>query len=151
MRLPRLDEARCESLTACGRIKTASKEFVDHLRKAETMASRCRVGSKPAFLRVLVGRESTRHLHIDCALDSYFPRQYKPEVNHTMAEIMSLLNGAIGATVDVGVVGYFVVSLDEVPERGLVRSLYTEQKSGGLTVEIHGWDSLNHGSASRNY
>ncbi len=102
------------------------------------MTARSRVGSCTVYLRISSGGKSGKHLHIDFALDSFFPKGEKPKATHKKAEITALLNEAIGATVDVGVIGYFKLPIEELPERGLVRSLYTEQKTGGIAIKLVG-------------
>ncbi|GAH18414.1 unnamed protein product, partial [marine sediment metagenome] len=128
----------CENLTACGEIQSGSKVLLDLLSKMKMITARSRVGSHTVYLRILSGGKSGKHLHINFALDSFFPKGEKPKVTHKKAEIMALLNEAIGAKVDVDVIGYFELPIEELPERGLVRSLYTEQKTDGIAIKLVG-------------
>jgi len=100
------------------------------------MIGKFHVGSRTVYLRILAGGQSGKHLHIDFALDSFFPKGEKPKATHKKAEIMALLNEAIGATVYLGVIGCFELPIEELPERGLVRSLYTEHKAGGIAIKL---------------
>ena len=137
IRLPRLGETRCKCLTLCGRVESGPKAFLARLAKEKPMTARYGSGSSAAYLRLLPGGRTRRHLHVDCALPDYFPAERRPKRTHNKAQVMKLLTAAIGSTVDVGVIGAFSLPLAELPESGLMRSLYaTEGETGGITIKL---------------
>lgn len=139
IKLPQFEGTSCHNLTACGKIESGAKVLLNRLTKAnKPMVARCRVGAKTVYIRVLPSSKSGKHLHIDCALKEFFNKRGTPEVTHKRAQVMALLDKAIGATIDVGVIGFFVLPLAALPERGLVRSLYTEQATAGMTIKLTG-------------
>jgi len=89
-----------------------------------------------ACIRILPGGEKHNNLHVDCALYKFFPKDRVPKTNTTKDKLMAILEQAIGLTLDVEICGGFLVPLTDLPEQGLIRSLFAEHKTADLSVRL---------------
>jgi hypothetical protein len=88
------------------------------------------------YLRLLRPGKGSRHLHIDCALRKFFPTGAEPKVTHKKSQIMRSVETVLGKRMDVGVIGTFMFPIADLPETGLIRSLYTERESAGIRIKV---------------
>ena len=136
LELPRLEQTSCEILTACAHVLTGSDALLQKLAKEDPMTARYGAGSGASYLRVLPGGKSGKHLHIDCALAEYFAGRKRPKTTHRKAEVLRFLDSALGSSVDVCVRTGFVLPLSELPERGFIRSLCSEEGAAGVSIKL---------------
>jgi hypothetical protein len=137
LHLPLFQDQYCTAITACGRIRGDSIS-PKLLAKRRVMIASYAVPSGVAYMQILPTEKSSAHLHIDCVLASCFREGNVPKVTHKMSTLQNLLKHAVGLEIDVVVIGTFVLSLSELPEQGLIRSLFVEQKMGDIAVRLTG-------------
>jgi hypothetical protein len=125
-------------MTACGRIETEDESLRKALKENRTMVASYQVGSQTAYLRARTGDPTGRHLHLDCALASYFPEGRVPKAPDEKDDVLALVAQFTGAEALVGVIGVFDLPIEELPEPGLIRSLSAEARSGDISVRLTG-------------
>jgi hypothetical protein len=137
--LPLFLNTRCKSITLCGLIRSKDKPVAELLSKTRDMVASYRTEAGRVYLRIITKEKPGSRLHIDCATRDSFPKGRAPKTSHTKSEILNLLDGIVGSEAEVGVVGRFLVSLDEMPEHGLIRSLSSlETKRDGVGIRLTG-------------
>ena len=138
MELPILERTSCKSLTACAEIQAAPQQLLTRLNQAKNMVARYGSGLGAGLVRLLPGGRSGKHVHVDCALRTFFPQGLLPKATHKKAEIIAILDEVIGSQLDVGVHACFEVPLQELPAHGLIRSLSAEEETAGISIKLTG-------------
>ncbi len=136
--LPEFEGTYGLMLTACGQVRGKGLGYKAGGESAEVKVARYQTSSGSAFIRGCLRRKEGWHLHIDCGLGSAFEGRDKPKPTHKKAEVMHLVEESLGAQIDVHITAYFDVPLLELPEKGLIRALAAEQKTGDMAVKLTG-------------
>ncbi len=136
--LPDFKDTQCVWVRACGQVETEDPSLVEILEKENTFIASYEAHGKKAFLRVYTGGPTKQHLHIDCALSTIFRKDRLPETTNELDEIISIVSNFIGKKISIGVMGVFKLSLDELPEHGLIRSLSTEERTVDISIKLVG-------------
>lgn len=134
--LPLFGNTSCRALTVCGRIKEPKHPMVSVLPAREPLVAAYRGADEKVYLRVLPGGKKHTHLHVDCALQGFFPKDHAPKTNTTKDKLLAVLEKAVGLTLDAEICGEFLVPLADLPEQGLIRSLSAEQKTADLSARL---------------
>ena len=138
IQIPRFEKKNCLAVTACGRLKGEGLPGRGKIREEKPRVARYQTKSGTAFVRAWLGGRAKRHLHVDCALQTFFGTRQRPKATHKKAEVLKVVEGAIGAQIDVSLRGCFEVPLAELPERGIIRSLAREQKTLDMSIRLTG-------------
>lgn len=140
IKLPDFKDTQCVWVRACGQIETEDPYLIEILGKKNTYIASYEAHGKKAFLRVLTGRLTKQHLHIDCALSTIFNKNHQPKTTNEVDDVISIVSNFIGKKISIGVMGTFELSLNELPEYGLLRSLSTEERTGDISIKLVGGD-----------
>jgi hypothetical protein len=115
LELPNLVEASCRVFSACGEVKTTSKNSKKALGKnAEWMTARATTGGKVAFVRASFGSKTGKHCHIDFAIGDSFRRGKRPKVTHTKEAIDEVISKLEGHSIEVEATGWFYLPVDDL-------------------------------------
>jgi len=136
--LPKFEGTYGLMLRACGHLKGAGFGDEANREQEEVRIAKYRTASGSAFIGGWLRRKERWHLHIDCGLGSAFEGRDKPKPTHKKAEVMHLVEEALGAQIDVHITAYFDIPLLELPEKGLIRAFAAEQKTGDMAVKLTG-------------
>ena len=134
--LPKFENTSCRILTVCGELKSEQILPVKALPAEKALVARYQTAQGMALLRVWQGGESGRHLHIDCALRTFFRGEHVPKATDKKDDVLRILKKVLGAEIDVHIHAAFDVQLVELPEGGLIRSLSTAQKAADISVKL---------------
>ena len=135
--LPKFEDEYGLFLKVCGKLKNPVTKAQAKEPKSAPVTS-YKIPSGKAFIRAwLTGKKET-YLHVDCAISSLFPHGKEPKVTHEKDDILSTIVIALGGEIDSQVEACFEVPLSELPEKGTIRSLYGEQKSADISMQITG-------------
>jgi hypothetical protein len=134
--LPLFENTPCRILTVCGRITEATHPMTGLLPEHEPLVAPYRAAGRKAYLRILPGGKKNPHLHVDCALHKFFPKDRPPKTNATRVKLLGILDKAVGLSLECVVRGGFVVSLADLPDQGIIRALSAEQKAGELSARL---------------
>ena len=137
--LPLFVNTRCKSLTLCGLVRSKDKRAVELLGKSQKMIASYRVEAGRAYATLITRERPGLRLHLDFATQDVFPRSRAPKPTHTKNDILRFLDAVVGSEAEVDVFGRFLVSVDELPEQGLIRSLSAlEVKRDGVGMRLTG-------------
>jgi hypothetical protein len=134
--LPEFKGSHCKVLTLCGQLKSADKDLTDWIRKQKTLITSYEDARKKIFLRSMMGGKSGKHVHIDVAHPDWFQDEDAPKANQSLEAFQKRFEKVLGLEIAVKVVASFVVKASELPERGMVRSMAIETKTGDLTIKM---------------
>jgi hypothetical protein len=136
--LPDFKNSHCTWITACAELPTVSKELSKWMRNEKPMIAPYKIGGGKGYCRVTFGGGTGKHLHIDLARASAFPNEMKKKAKNTIGQIQKRVERFMGKEAEVGLTAGFEVSLDELPEGGMIRSLSFETKMGNVSVKMSG-------------
>jgi len=88
------------------------------------------------FIKIHTGGKSGKHLHIDCVVKEWLPPKKIPKATNKQVEVKQFLENFIGSKVNVGIIGGFVIPLENLPPHGLIRSLLVEQKKADVAIRL---------------
>ena len=140
IKLPDFKDTQCVWVRACGQVETEDPSLIEILKKENAFIASYETHGKKAFLRVYTGGPTQQHLHVDCALSTIFPKNRLPKTTNELNDVISIVSNFIGKKISLGVMGVFRISLDELPEHGLIRSLSTEERTGDISIKLVGGD-----------
>lgn len=144
--LPVFNKTSCRILTVCGRIKDTDHPIAGLLPAGDPLVAAYQAAGRKVYLRLLPGGKKHTHLHVDCASQEFFGKVRPPKTNTTKAKLLRMFDKAEGLMLDCGVCGGFVVPLADLPEQGLIRSLSSEQKTGGLAARLTSGECMIEGA-----
>ncbi|HEV57866.1 MAG TPA: hypothetical protein ENN87_10290 [Phycisphaerales bacterium] len=134
--LPRLREENGLSLTVCGRITGGSG-----VETVEPRIAHFERGKAKGVIRACRNqgpKTKSTHLHVDCALRSFFGEQRVPKATHDLGQVLDVIQGVVGLPLVASVTGVFKVPLSALPEGGIIRSLGAETRAGDLSMKLTG-------------
>ena len=134
--LPLFGNTSCRILTVCGRIKEPKHPMVSVLPAREPSVAKYQGADEKVYIRVLPGGKKHTNLHVDCALQKFFPKNRVPKINTTRDKLLVVLEKAVGLTLDAEICGGFLVPLTDLPAQGLIRSLFAEHKTADLSARL---------------
>ena len=132
VKLPKFESSYGQMLTVCGQLKLEDPQKGIPPVKERVAAYQ----SGKALVIGQIGGRSGRHLHIDCVLKDYLPKRKRPKTIHKKADITSMINSALGLEMEAGIIGYFKLPLNDLPENGFVRIMTPEMKSVDMSVRM---------------
>ena len=127
------------ALGACGALDTDSKEILAAIkeRKEEAIIASYKVGNSTAYIRVLLGGSSQKHVHIDVYKKEAFGK-LPPKATHKRKDVEKILDQYMGEKISTRSYGRFRVPVAELPEGGLIRSTFIGVKQGDLSIKVSG-------------
>jgi hypothetical protein len=137
IRFPDFKDTRCMAVTACGSLDTDEKEILDVIERLEkdVLIAPYRSGTINAYIRVLLGGSSPKHVHIDVYRKEVFGNSL-PEPTHKRKDIEKLLDGFLGQKISTYAFGRFFLPREELPEGGLIRTTFFETRQGDLGITM---------------
>jgi hypothetical protein len=137
--LPDLKNTHCVSLTACGEIITTDKTLLKWLKsEAKSLVADLDNCDGQLYATAGLGEHTGKHFHLDVTNKSYDPK--KP-LSHTrnvkLGQFQKTIEKLIGKEVLVDLRGLFEIKTDELPEGGIIRSLFFETK-GDVAIKLKG-------------
>jgi hypothetical protein len=137
IKLPTFEKSYGLIMTVCGKLKQASSQTKKG-RDQKPKVARFSTPAGNAFIRVWVTGKPVSHLHVDCALQKFFPKDRIPKVTHKKVDVLKVIKRVIGLQIDVNIRACFGVPITELPEGGIVRALSVEQKTNDMSVKLTG-------------
>ncbi len=138
IKLPQFKNTQCVLITACGEVETEDHALQDILNKKSPMIATYSAANERAFLRLGGYGSEEKHIHIDCAVSSFFRSDRIPEPSCDLDELLELISKFNGVKISIIASGVFDVQLEELPEQGLIRSLLKEVHTGDMSIKLAG-------------
>jgi hypothetical protein len=138
IKLPEFKGSHWRLLTLCGQLRAGDKALMDWVKKQKTLVTSYEEARKTVFLRSIMGGKSGKHVHIDVAHSDCFQDEDAPKVNQSVEAFQKQFDRIMGLEITVGFIASFAVKASELPERGMVRSMAIETKTGNLTIKMEG-------------
>ena len=138
LRIPRFEDTSCLILTVCGLVEDEKSPLPKLMKDRDECVAAIRIAKKPAFLRLAAGGKKGRHLHVDCALQDFFPKSKVPKASCKKQDIVDILAAMEGTGIDAGISAGFEIKASDLPEKGLINSFATEQRSADMSMKLTG-------------
>ena len=134
-----MKNTHCVSLTACGEIKNADKDLLKWLKnEKKSLVADLDKSNGQLYVTIGLGEHTGKHFHLDVTNESF---QSKKSFSHTrnvkVDQVQKKLEKLIGKEVLVDLKGMFEIEIGELPEGGIVRSLFFETK-GDVAIKLKG-------------
>jgi hypothetical protein len=134
--LPDLKNTRCISLTACGEIKTTDRALLKWLKsQKKTVFADLNKSKGDTCVTLGLGEYTGKHFHVDVSSSSEksaFASRLK------INQIQEKLEKLIGKEVLVDFKGMFEIEITELPEGGIIKSLFFQTQFGDVAVKMKG-------------
>ena len=137
--LPKFENPCGLILTVCGKLKNPTIKSQEKEPKT-TPVAKYETSAGIAFLRAWIKDKKEIYLHVDCAVSRFFPKGRTPEVTCKKDSILNTIESVFGVEIDSRVEACFDIPFSDLPEKGTIRSLYTEQKSADISMQLTGAD-----------
>lgn len=136
-KLPEFKGSHCKVLMLCGQLQAADKELTDWIKKQKTLVTSYEDARKKIFLRSIMGGKSGNHVHFDVAHSDWFQDEDSPpKASQSLEAFQKRFEKVQGLEIVLKLVASFVIKASELPERGMVRSMAIETKTGDLTIKM---------------
>lgn len=128
----------CVSVTACGQVRGASRELLKWMDAQKPLFATIRSGSERAIVRVSFGGGSANHLHIDVTKQSMYLKPFKPKNDANLADVQKAFARFAGLEVEADLTAQFNINLRDLPDGGIIRSLFFQTKTGDVAIKVAG-------------
>jgi hypothetical protein len=137
--LPDLKNTHCVSLTACGEISNADKDLLKWLKnEKKSLVADLDKSNGQLYVTIGLGEHTGKHFHLDVTNESFQSKKSFPHTrNVKVDQVQKKLEKLIGKEVLVDLKGMFEIEIGELPEGGIVRSLFFETK-GDVAIKLKG-------------
>jgi hypothetical protein len=135
--LPKFEDKYGLILTVCGKIKNSTIKAPEEEPK-KTPVAKYESSAGTTFIRAWITGKKGTHLHVDCAISRFFPKGQEPKITCKKDDILNTIEKAIGEEIDSRVEACFDIPFSDLPEKGTIRSLYAEQKSADISMQLTG-------------
>ncbi|MFZ0035066.1 MAG: hypothetical protein WAK60_08790 [Sedimentisphaerales bacterium] len=135
--LPKFENKYGLILTVCGEIKNLTAKIPEKNPKTPPVA-KYDTSAGTAFVRAWIKGKKETYLHVDCALSKFFPKGKEPQVTCKEDKIFETIDSVSGVEIDCHVEACFDIPFSDLPEKGTIRSLYAEQKSADISMQLTG-------------
>jgi hypothetical protein len=137
--LPDLKNTHCVSLTACGEIKTTDRALIKWLKseKRSSIAD-LDVSSNDTYITVGLGEYTGKHFHLDVTKESFEPKKSVSASRLKIEQVQKKLEKLIGREVLVDLKGMFEIEINELPEGGIIKSLFFQTQLGDVGIKLKG-------------
>jgi len=151
IKFPDFREIRCVAVGACGALDTDEQEVLAAIEKLkdEVLIASYRNGNATAYIRVLLGGKTQKHVHIDVYKREAFGNVI-PKATHKRKDIEKILDQFMGKKIVTRSFGRFMLPVAELPEAGLIRSTFFETKQGELSITVSAANLSIKGAPIRN-
>lgn len=136
--LPDFKNTHCVSLVACGEIKTTDRALIKWLKKGKRAVADLNKSGAKTYIRVSLGEYTGKHFHVDVTKQSHFPKKYIPASRLPIGQIQKKLEQLIGKEVEVDLRGMFELEINDLPESGLIKSLFFQTQLGDVAIKMKG-------------
>ena len=137
IKFPSFKNTECVNLTVCGELKLDKSKKISLLKTTKTMISSYRANNKKAYIRVIAERENSNYyLQIDSALSEFFGKGNTPKTIHNINEVRSFLKKYLGYAIYVFIDATFKTAINNLPSKGLIRTLNAGTKEGNIGVKL---------------
>lgn len=138
--LPDLKNTHCVSLTACGEIKTTDRVLLKWLKneKKSSVADLDKTKGD-TYVTLGLGEYTGKHFHIDVTKESFDPRPKKKTSKYiNVNQIQKKLDKLTGKEVTVDLKAMFEIEISELPEGGIIKSLFFQTQLGDIAIKMKG-------------
>jgi len=135
--LPKFENKYGLILTVCGGLKNPTAKITEKNPKIPPVA-KYDTSAGIAFLRAWIKGKKETYLHVDCALSKFFPKGKEPQITCKKDKIFKTIESVSGIEIDSQIEACFDIPFADLPEKGTIRSLYAEQKSADISMQLTG-------------
>jgi len=132
--LPKFANSYRQQLTACSRILTEDKSLLRLFKDEPVFVAGVSRGKSKLYVRAALDQGA--HFHVDIAKPSYFSLKNRPEPTHSWDTIEKLWERFLNQKIRFRGVGIYTIPFADLPDRGLIRSVSIETKSGEVGMKL---------------
>jgi hypothetical protein len=136
LRLPTFKTTKIRAITACGKVESDSPAVNEILKTQKDMTAKYVIDGNDIYFSLLFGGKTGKHLHMDCVFPTFIKKSKLPKITNQIDDVLNRISDFNGVKVEVGVVGLYISPVAEIPEKCLIRSLTTEQKTGDISIRL---------------
>jgi len=139
LKLPDFRRTHCVSIVAGGMIESANAELLKWMKAEKPMIAACGSRSGKLFFRAhFGGNKAGNHLHIDVSKASFYSDKFKPPHVAAPEQVQKKLERFMGKGITTDLRGLFEIKLSELPEGGIIRSLFFKTQTGNVSIKVSG-------------
>jgi len=136
--LPKFEESHLFWITACGEIPTADEDLAKWMKEEPDRSAPLATARGIGLVRLLVGwSPSGHHVHFD-AFSPEVLSEKLGEPKSTPEEVQKSAERLFGKEINARVTGGFQAQIAELPDSGIVRSLFFRTKIGNIGIKLDG-------------
>ena len=134
-------------MTVCGEVVSASKELMEWMKAEPPRVSTFKTQNANGHIRLMLVGGSENHVHIDVFAADFAPKQIANDSKVTeLHAIQESLERLLGKTIDTHIEAGFRVKFNELPEPGLIHSMFFKTNIGKVAIKSNGAKLLIEGA-----
>lgn len=138
MILPDFKNAHFCWMTVSGVVASASNELTEWMKAEQPQIAPFKIKENNGHIRLMLVGGAQNHLRIDF-FDGAMPKQIAEGFSVTeLGAIQESFGKLLGQTIDIKVEAGFVVMFNELPNPGLIRSMFFETNLGKVAIKSNG-------------
>ena len=136
MVIPSLNDTHCLSFSACGRIVESDKSLIRRLKKEGRITTKLSK-KENASARLSLGDGDGRHFHLDVSRPTFFNNKVLPASTVSLKKFLDKIDQYMGNEVSVCFMGLFEVRIGELPDKGIIKSLFFQTQMGEVAIKVN--------------
>lgn len=136
--LPVFEGTHCISLTACCEVKKPGRALAKWLKHEKVGISGVNQPREKVYVRVAFGQSSGKHFHVDIMKKERYRIKTNSIASLTSSQIQKKLDHLINTNVEVDFRGIFEVAISDLPDNGIISSLFFQTKTGDVAIKMKG-------------
>lgn len=134
--LPTFTKTDCTSLIACAKVEGSTVPIKKIMSKNDQYIASYNIPKEKAYLRLVVGGKEKNHLHVECALSQYFPKDKPPILTHKKETVLKILDYFKDVKIKLGIIGTFECLYKDVPDNNFIKKFATEEKTNDISFRL---------------
>lgn len=126
-----------QSLRLCGSILTKKPDLVKLLKKQREEVIKFRRKKNTYYFRLLTGGAKRNHFHLETAHRNRFGKNF-PTATGSRKTIKQIFEAVRGQKINVSVVAAFTEKFADLPERGMIRLVSVDTRTGDVGIRLKG-------------
>jgi hypothetical protein len=147
--LPDFKNAHFCWMTVFGEVVSASKELTEWMKAEQPRVSEFKTQKGNGHIRLILvgGSDSENHVHIDIFAAGIAPKDIVDDSQVAQLNaIQESLERLVGKTIDTNIEAGFKATFNELPESGIIRSMFFKTQMGDVAIKSNGAKLLIEGA-----
>jgi hypothetical protein len=134
---PEFEKGHFFWITACGDMPSLAEDIQKWMKEQAEKAAPFNTARGNGLVEIMIGGRSGKHFHVD-VFSPEMRLNKAAKAKSTVEDIQKSVERLIGKEINANFRGGFQAKLTELPESGIIRTLFIQTKIGNVALKVDG-------------